>query len=53
MGRSRESECHRGPGPVGRLAQPEELADAVLFLLPHEASFVDRVALPVDGGATA
>jgi NAD(P)-dependent dehydrogenase (short-subunit alcohol dehydrogenase family) len=39
--------------PMGRVAQPEEIANAALFLLSDEASFVNGVALPVDGGATA
>ena len=34
-------------------AQPEEIANAALFLLSDEASFVNGVALPVDGGTTA
>ena len=38
---------------VGRAAQPDEIANAALFLLSDEASFVTGVALPVDGGATA
>jgi NAD(P)-dependent dehydrogenase (short-subunit alcohol dehydrogenase family) len=36
-----------------RVAQPEEIANAALFLLSDEASFVNGVALPVDGGTTA
>jgi NAD(P)-dependent dehydrogenase (short-subunit alcohol dehydrogenase family) len=39
--------------PMRRVAQPEEIANAALFLLSDEASFVNGVALPVDGGATA
>lgn len=42
-----------GLNPTGRPAQPEEIANAALFLLSDEASFVTGVALPVDGGATA
>ena len=34
-------------------AQPEEIANAALFLLSDEASYITGVALPVDGGATA
>jgi NAD(P)-dependent dehydrogenase (short-subunit alcohol dehydrogenase family) len=39
--------------PMGRPGKPEEIANAALFLLSEEASFVTGVALPVDGGATA
>lgn len=39
--------------PFGRLARPEEVAAAALFLVSDEASFVSGVALPVDGAATA
>lgn len=42
-----------GANPTGRPAQPEEIANAALFLLSDEASFVTGVALPVDGGASA
>ncbi|EXJ84863.1 hypothetical protein A1O3_05538 [Capronia epimyces CBS 606.96] len=39
--------------PQGRLAQPEEVADAVCFLASGLASHITGVALPVDGGFTA
>jgi NAD(P)-dependent dehydrogenase (short-subunit alcohol dehydrogenase family) len=39
--------------PLGRLGTPQECADAALWLVSDEASFVTGVALPVDGGITA
>ncbi|QNO29132.1 SDR family oxidoreductase [Sphingopyxis sp. OPL5] len=39
--------------PMGRLVQAGEVADAVLWMVSDEASFVTGVALPVDGGFTA
>lgn len=42
-----------GQVPMGRPARPEEIANAALFLISDEASYVTGVALPVDGGATA
>src|SRR6202035_3348392 len=42
-----------GQVPMGRPARLEEIANAALFLISDEASYVTGVALPVDGGATA
>ncbi|HUG33724.1 MAG TPA: SDR family oxidoreductase [Anaerolineales bacterium] len=39
--------------PIGRIANVEEVAQAILFLAGGEASFITGVALPVDGGITA
>jgi NAD(P)-dependent dehydrogenase (short-subunit alcohol dehydrogenase family) len=44
-------------GPVlalgGRLAQPEQMADAALFLASDAASFINGAIVPVDGGWSA
>ncbi|MEL6299642.1 MAG: SDR family oxidoreductase [Pseudomonadota bacterium] len=39
--------------PIGRYAQPDEVADVIAFLASHDARFVNGVILPVDGGVTA
>lgn len=36
--------------PIGRMAQPEEIAHAALFLCSDEASFITGLGMPVDGG---
>jgi 2-keto-3-deoxy-L-fuconate dehydrogenase len=36
--------------PVGRMAQPEEVAKLALFLCSDEASFITGVDYPIDGG---
>jgi NAD(P)-dependent dehydrogenase (short-subunit alcohol dehydrogenase family) len=39
--------------PMGRFAEPHEVAAAVRYLLSEQASMVNGVSLPVDGGFTA
>lgn len=39
--------------PMGRVGQPRELANAILFLASDEASYITGASLPVDGGRSA
>ena len=39
--------------PIGRIAQPDEIAAFVAFLLSDEATFITGAALAIDGGMTA
>ncbi len=39
--------------PMGRFGEPEELANAIVWLCSDEASYVTGVYLPVDGGYVA
>ncbi|WP_392709962.1 SDR family oxidoreductase [Rhizobium ruizarguesonis] len=36
--------------PVGRFAEPADIAEVVLFLLSDEAAMVNGISMPVDGG---
>lgn len=38
--------------PMNRMGEPEEIADACLFLSSSKATFVQGAALVVDGGYT-
>ena len=44
---------HAALAPAGRIARPEELAAAIVFLATDDASFVHGVTLAVDGGRVA
>jgi meso-butanediol dehydrogenase / (S,S)-butanediol dehydrogenase / diacetyl reductase len=39
--------------PLGRAADPSDVADVIAFLASHDARFVSGVILPVDGGLSA
>jgi NAD(P)-dependent dehydrogenase (short-subunit alcohol dehydrogenase family) len=39
--------------PMGRLGEPEEVAEAIAFLASDQASFITGAILPVDGGYLA
>ena len=39
--------------PMGRLGEPEEVAQAIAFLASDQASFIAGAILPVDGGYLA
>jgi NAD(P)-dependent dehydrogenase (short-subunit alcohol dehydrogenase family) len=38
--------------PLGALGRPQDVAEAVLFLVSDQAQFITGVVLPVDGGWT-
>jgi NAD(P)-dependent dehydrogenase (short-subunit alcohol dehydrogenase family) len=53
-GRSEEARAARiAAHPIGRIAQASEIADAALWLLSGESSFVTGAVIAVDGGYTA
>ena len=39
--------------PVGRMGNPEEIAEAIVWLSSDEASFVTGAVVPIDGGMVA
>lgn len=49
---SLDTERLYGRTPLGRLAEPREIASAIAFLLSDDASFVHGEVLRVDGGIT-
>jgi len=36
--------------PIGRMGEPEEVADLALFLCSDNASFITGTNYPIDGG---
>jgi cyclopentanol dehydrogenase len=42
-----------GEVPLGRMASLQDIAEAALYLASEAGSFINGVALPVDGGVTA
>lgn len=47
---NRDFSRFEGKIPMGRVAQPEEVARAALFLVSDDAAYITGAALPVDGG---
>ncbi|NKB55901.1 MAG: SDR family oxidoreductase [Alphaproteobacteria bacterium] len=55
MGETNASHGYRlsGTSPMGRIAQPEDIAEACLFLSSQASSYITGITMPVDGGSTA
>lgn len=45
-----QMERFRNRTPLGRLGEPQDVANALLFLASDEAAFITGAILPVDGG---
>jgi len=39
--------------PMRRFGEVQEIADTILWLCSDQASFINGIALPIDGGMTA
>jgi NAD(P)-dependent dehydrogenase (short-subunit alcohol dehydrogenase family) len=42
-----------GVSPIGRIAQPDDIVDVMMFLLSDAARYVTGTTIPVDGGTQA
>jgi NAD(P)-dependent dehydrogenase (short-subunit alcohol dehydrogenase family) len=42
-----------GTSPLGRIAQPEDMAAVIRFLMSDDAGYVNGAIIPVDGGTVA
>lgn len=55
MGETNANHGYRlsGTSPMGRIAQPEDIAEACLFLSAQASAYITGITMPVDGGSTA
>ena len=44
---------YTGRSPLGRLGQPEDIADVIAFLASDDSRFITGQGLVVDGGVTS
>ena len=51
-GDPKHSDADRDQHPVGRVGRPEDIAEAVLYLLDDRAGFITGQTLVIDGGMT-